>query len=304
LPELVPVLERYGEISLDQRQRALLLQASAATVDRLLEQHRGRTIRRPWTSVRAGSVKAEVAVRTFGEWRDVQAGSLQVDLVSHCGETTAGSYLTSLVGVDVATSWTILEAVMGKGQQRVGAAIQKGWLRLPFSLRELHADNGGEFMNRELVSWCRRHEVKLSRGRPYRKNDQSWVEQRNWTAARRIVGYQRFSSEAAHRVMAQLYRLLELEMNFFQPVQKVVGRSGTGARRTLHYDAARTPFQRVIEAGVVDAETRDRLQAQFEAINPVELRRAIDATLRRLFTLADPSQASVTIQLRQSDDLR
>ena len=302
LPEVVPHMERHGELAIDEARRTLLLEASAATIDRLLHRYRGRTGRRPWTSHHASDAQHEVALRTAGEWLDVRPGAFQADLVHHCGESTAGHYITSLVSVDVATTWTVLEVIWGKASAPVCAGLQRGKVRLPFTLRELHTDNGGEFMSWVMITWARREQVQLTRGRPYRKNDQSWVEQRNWTAARRIVGYQRFDTRAAYRVMQRLYRLLELYLNFFQPVRKVVARSEAGARRTRQFDRAQTPYQRLLALDILDAATHARLQAQYEALNPAQLRREIDATLQSLFKLASPTPASVTINVRHHTD--
>ena len=272
-----------------------MLEASPSTIQRLLAQHRRRLVRQPRTSSHLlAQLRDEVPLRTFSEWVNPQPGALQADLVAHCGETTQGFYLCTLQMVDVATSWTVLEAVWGKGQQRVGSGIHRGRLRLPFSLTELHTDNGGEFINHGLVGWCRREGIKLSRGRPYRKNDQAFAEQRNWIAVRRVVGYGRYSSREALAKMEQLYTLLEVDLNLFQPVQKLTGKSRSGARVTRHYDRPQTPFQRAIAGGVLDEPTTTRLQRQFEATNPVALRHRIEMTLVELWKLTESPIPSVT----------
>ena len=194
LPELVPQLERHGELAVPVAVREALLHVSAATIDRLLRPWRRSGPRRPHTgSASSASLKAQVPVRTFGEWRNVAPGALQADLVAHCGESTEGFYLTTLTSVDVATGWTVCESVWGKGQQRVASAVHRTRQRLPFPLRELHTDNGGEFLNHLLYPWCQREGIRLTRGRPYRKNDQAYVEQRNWWVPRRPVGYLSFA---------------------------------------------------------------------------------------------------------------
>lgn len=295
LPELIPALERHGELQLPDEWRALLLEASPSTIQRLLAQHRRRLVRQPRTSSHLlAQLRDEVPLRTFSEWVNPEPGALQADLVAHCGESTQGFYLCTLQMVDVATSWTVLEAVWGKGQQRVGSGIHRGRLRLPFSLTGLHTDNGGEFINHGLVGWCRREGIKLTRGRPYRKNDQAFAEQRNWVAVRRVVGYGRYSSREAHVKMRQLYALLELDLNLFQPVQKLTGKSRSGARVTRHYDRPQTPLQRALAAGVLDETTATRLRRQFEATNPAALRRRIEMTLVELWKLTESPVPSVT----------
>jgi hypothetical protein len=226
-------------------------------------------------------------VRTFGEWREAAPGALQADLVLHCGETTAGFYLTSLVAVDVATSWVEVQPIWGKGQQRVGSGVHFIRQRLPMALRELHTDNGGEFLNAVLVPWCRREGVQLTRGRPYHKNDQAYVEQRNWIVVRRLVGYDRYSTKAALAQLLRLYGPVTDYMNFFQPVRKVVARERVGAHVRKRYDAAQTPYQRLRATGVLDAAAQADLATHYAGLNPVRLRAQIDAALQTLWTLAD-----------------
>jgi len=179
LPALLDALGRHGELPLPPAVHARVRTLSAATLDRLLGPVRRRLGRQPRRPPGPGAaLRAQVPLRTFGEWDQVAPGALQGDLVLHCGEHTAGFSLASLVTVDVATSWTELEAVWGLGQQRVGTGVHHIRQRLPFPLREWHTDNGSEFLNRVLLPWWRREGIRVTRGRGYRKNDQAWVEQK------------------------------------------------------------------------------------------------------------------------------
>lgn len=192
LPDLVAVLERQGELTLTAEVRAQMVRRSAATIDRHLRPYRCQGRPRPHTQTRASSaLRAQVPVRTFGEWGDARPGALQADLVAHGGESTEGFYLSTLLAVDVATGWTECEAVWGKGQQRVGSAVHHLRQRLPIPLQELHTDNGGEFLNAVLSPYCQRAGIRLTRGRPSKKNDQAYAEQKNWVVVRRLVGYDR-----------------------------------------------------------------------------------------------------------------
>jgi hypothetical protein len=290
LPTLVPALERHGELALTEAVRTKLLGLSAATIDRLLAPARAHRPRRPFTQQPASAaLRAQIPVRTFGEWADAAPGSFQADLVAHCGSTTAGFYLTTLVVVDVATGWTDLDAVWGKGYDRVGGSIRRLRERLPVKLRELHTDNGGEFLNHLLAPWCRREGIRLTRGRPYRKNDQAWVEQRNWQVVRRLVGYDRFSSHAAHAQLRGLYEAVRLYLNFFQPIAKLVSKERRGATVTKRYDAAQTPYQRLVASGVLSATQHEGLERLFLRLNPVALRDRIEADLAALWALAVPA---------------
>lgn len=150
------------------------------------------------------------------------------------------------MAVDVATGWQECVVVWGKGKDRVGGGVHQIRGRLPFPLRELHTDNGGEFINDALYPYCQRHGIHLTRGRPYKKNDQAYVEQRNWSVVRRLVGYHRYSSKAAYEQMGRLYLLVRQYVNFFQPISKLIAKERVGAKVTKRYDVAKTPYQRLL----------------------------------------------------------
>lgn len=291
LPELARLLERQRELHLTPAIRIALSRISAATIDRLLKPHRPKGLRRPHTgSPSRHALRASVPVRTFGEWRHVRPGALQADRVVHCGERLHGFYLASLVAVDVATSWTECQAVWGQGYKRVGTAVHLVRQHLPFPLRELHTDNGGEFINRILVPWCRREGIRFTRGRAYRKNDQAYAEQKIWAVVRRLVGYDRYSSHQAHQALTRLYELLRLYVNFFQPIRKVIAKQRIGARTIKRYDFARTPFQRLLATAILEPQQRTALEERYLSLNPAHLRKEIDMTLRQLWKLADPKE--------------
>jgi hypothetical protein len=288
LPELLAALERHGELTISGEVRAALLRPSPATVDRLLARHRRVAGRRPFTQGAAlASLKAQVPVRTFGEWAGAKPGEVQADLVAHCGETTEGFYLTSLTTVDVATGWTELEAVWGKGQERVQGGFHRARGRFPFPLAALHTDNGAEFLNGVLYPYCQRTGLAFTRGRPYKKNDQAHVEQRNGAVVRRRIGYDRYASKAAFEQLRELYQLVRLDLNYFQPVRKLVGKERAGSEVAKRFDVARTPYQRILAAEILDDEQRERLAREYRHLNPVGLHQQIEAALDRLWTLAE-----------------
>ena len=287
LPDLVDALERHGELALPERVKQDLLRMSASTIDRRLERYRRVGLRQPkvkkpgWTGL-----KAEVPIRIWSEWRDVAVGSVQADLVLHCGETTEGFYLTTLCVIDVASGWTELQPVWGMNQTEVIASIHIATRRLPFKLRELHSDNGSEFLNHKLLAWCYREGVSFTRGRSYRKNDQAYVEQKNWQAVRRLVGYDRLESKEALSLLQQLYSCIRLQANFFRPVRKLVGKERLGAKVVKHYDEPRTPYQRLLASGALAEGQEADLEAVYLKINPALLRQRIDQLQRKLWALA------------------
>jgi hypothetical protein len=289
LPELIPVLERQGELKISAEVREQLLRVSAATIDRLLSRARKDDVRRPHTSVRSSSaLKAVIPIRTFRDWEGVSVGFEELDLVAHCGESTKGFFLYTLVSVDIVTGWTVCIPVWGKGQSRVGSAAERLRRQLPFRLLGIDTDNGGEFINQGLWNYCRSHKIKFTRSRPYKKNDQAHVEQKNWTAVRRRVGYDRYATHAAYDLLERLYRLAGLHTNFFQPTSKLVARERVGGKVRKRYDIAQTPYQRLQKTGVLDEAHQKIMAALYRSLNPVDLRRQMHDTLEALWKLAEP----------------
>jgi integrase-like protein len=289
MPVLVAALETHHRLVLVPAVREALLAASPATLDRqlrLLRHRRGRQPRRVAPALHA--LRAQIPLRTWGEWAGVAPGALQGDLVLHCGESTHGFYLASLVTVDVATSWIELQPLWGVHQERVRSAVHLIRTRLPFPLREWHSDNGSEFINTVLLHWCRQAGVRFTRGRPYRKNDQAWVEQRNWLAVRRLIGYDRYTSRPAFAVLGRLYTLLRLQLNFFRPVRKLLSKQRVGAKIIKRYDPPQTPYQRVVAARILSPTQGQALAAQLAALDPIVLATDIQRTLDTLWKLADP----------------
>lgn len=287
VPELLDRLIACGELALAPAVDALLRQVSPATLERLLAPARVRLPRRGRSTTRAGTLlKHQIPVRTFADWDDARPGFLEVDLVAHCGESTEGFYLTTLVSVDIASTWVELEAVWGKGQQRVGAAVHQTRRRLPVPLLGLDSDSGSEFINHGLYGYCQREGITFTRSRANKKNDQAHVEQKNGALVRSWVGYDRYASKAAYAHLAQVYRLLRLHANFFQPTQKLLRktREGTTVRRV--YDRAQTPYQRLLAAGVLDPATQQELATVYARLNPLQLKRQLDAALEKLWPMA------------------
>ncbi len=288
LPRLLAALETHHGLVVAAPGRRALLAASPATLDRLLRPLRRRRARPPRRLATAlSTVRAQVPLRTWSEWRGVKPGAMQADLVLHCGESTHGFYLTTLVAVDVATSWTELQAVAGLHHRRVSSGVHLLRHRLPFALREWHRDNGSEFINDYLLAWCRREGIHFTRGRPYRKNDQAWVEQRNGFVVRRLVGHDRYSSRAAFAVLQRLYVLLRLQLNFFRPVRKLLSKRRLGSKVCKRYDIPQTPLERVLAAGALPLDQRRALEQQVHALDPITLARDIPQTLALLWKLAD-----------------
>lgn len=287
LPDLIDALERHGELALDVPTRQLLLALSPATADRLLAPTRRATLPRGRTTTKPGSLlKHQIPIRTFADWDDAQPGFLEIDLVDHGGESTSGEYLHSLVLTDIATQWTECVALPNRGEAAVCAAIADTRALLPVSMRGLDSDNGGEFINHLLVRYCEREEITFTRCRPYKKNDQCHVEQKNYTLVRQVVGYDRYEGTDAFAALVALYVPLRLYTNYFQPSVRLVAKTREGAKVRKRYDDARTPYQRLLAAPQVTEAVTARLRAEYRTLNPAALRREIEVAQETLWRLA------------------
>jgi len=288
LPELVKVLRRHSDRTMTAEIETKLCQMSPSTIDRLLHAWRRLGGRRPFSTTKPSHLlKSSIPIRTFADWQEDRPGFLEVDLVSHCGESSEGFYLTTLSTVDVASGWSECIGVWGKGQERVGGAIHQVRKRLPFSLLGLDSDNGSEFINQHLYSYCRREGITFTRSRSYKKNDSCHVEQKNWSVVRRLIGYDRYNSRAALEALNRTYDLLRLYVNFFQPVMKLVAKTRHGAKVHKVYDTARTPYQRLLESGVLTEAKQQELAAIYHGLNPALLLKQNNENLEHLWSLAE-----------------
>lgn len=276
LPEFVSALEKHGHLSLTSEVREKLLQISPATMDRLLADVR-RTGQRGMGATRPGALlKHQIPIRTFADWNDLKPGFLEVDLVAHCGTSTGGAYLSALTVTDVATGWTECLALLSHDQVEVLQALKQARGLMPFPWLGLDTDNGSEFINYELLNFCREEQLTFTRSRPYKKNDQCHVEQKNGSVVRRTVGYDRFEGPAARHQMAALYGVLRLYVNFFQPSLKLVSKHREGSKVTKKYDRAQTPYQRVLASEDISEEAKTLLRAQYQQLDPISLLRQLE----------------------------
>ena len=205
LSEIIPVLEKWGEIKLDTKVREKLLTISAATIDRLLADTRKKYQIKSRSTTRPGSLlKKSIPIRTFADWDEKVPGFFEVDLVSHDGGAARGDFLQSLNFTDIATGWEEMIAVKNKAQVWVFAGIKIIKERLPFSILGLDSDNGAEFINAHLLRYCAEEHITFTRSRPYRKNDSCFVEQKNWSVIRRTVGYGRYDTDNELNLLNEL----------------------------------------------------------------------------------------------------
>jgi hypothetical protein len=285
LPEMVEVLERQGELVLSPETKQSLLKMSRATIDRCLRPERHRP-RRGLSTTKPGTLlKQAIPIRTFTEWDDARPGFVEIDLVAHCGDSTHGEYINTLTAVDVTTGWTECLPLANRSQRQVSAAILLLRQRLPFPLLGIDSDNDSAFINDNLYRYCEKEEITFTRSRPYKKNDQAHVEQKNWSVVRRLIGYDRYESPQALALFETIYEDVRLYINFFQPVLKLIDKHRVGSKLIKHYDTARTPYRRVLESPEVVDKDKKSLRQLYATLNPVTLRHRIDENVERLWQL-------------------
>src|SRR5215213_4098945 len=248
LPVLVEAMERHGHLRLAPEVRIGVLAMSAATIDRLLRDARTRAGGKPRRRTPpSAAVRRSVPVRTFSDWQDPAPGFFEADLVAHSGPTSRGSYVQTLVLTDIATGWTECAPLLVREQVLVTEVLDEARRVLPFALLGFDTDNDTAFMNETVRDYCAAAGVEFTRCRPYRKNDQAHVEQKNGAVVRRMVGYRRLEGLEAAAALAGLYRSLRLFVNVFQPSFKLAAKSRDGAVVRKRYHAPATPHQRLLE---------------------------------------------------------
>ena len=286
LPEAIKVLERCKEMDLPQATKTLLLKISSASIDRCLRPVRIKSPHGLSTTKPGSLLKNLIPVHTFTEWDEQRPGFMEIDLVAHCGNTAEGQYLNTLTCTDITTGWTDVTAILHRSQEAVSTAIQRMRQRLPFPLLGIDSDNGSEFINDLLYRYCLDERITFTRSRPYKKNDQAHVEQKNWSIVRHTVGYDRWETQQELALLESIYDDLRLYINFFQPSFKLIAKERIGNKTIKRYDTAKTPYQRVLERKDIPLETKARFMNLYIQLNPAELRRLIDHKTAKLWKIS------------------
>jgi hypothetical protein len=216
-----------------------------------------------------------VPVKVAAEWDTSQLGNIQIDFVAHCGRSTGGDYIHTLSAVDIATSWWEGQAIAVRSQHAAKEGLGQIQPRFPFPIRELHPDNDSALLNDLLWDWTQEQGIQLSRSRPYKKNDNAWVEQKNWTHVRKVVGYRRFDTTGELRLLNEIYGVMRLYKNYFLPAMRLKSKTRVDGRIKREYDAPRTPYQRVIASRQAPSKKKQELKAIYDKLNPAELNRRL-----------------------------
>ena len=285
IPELITKLQQFEEIEISKTVKQKLLTMGSATIDRILSatkksyQLKGRSTTKP------GSIlKSQIPVKTFADWDEEKErpGFFETDLVAFCGESVTGDYVNGLNLTDICTGWVLLDAVMGKAQSRVFPAIESARERLPYKMLGLNPDNGSEFINWHLKRYCEKEGISFTRIRAGKKNDNSYVEQKNYTVMRLFIGYARYDTKKQLIIIKEILKLVEVYVNFFQPSLKLKSKQRLGSKVKKKYYTAKTPYQRLLKSGVLTKKQEQQLQSYYETLNPMEIRRQIHRLQKKL----------------------
>jgi hypothetical protein len=268
---LIDAMERHGHLKLDPAVRESLLSMSAATMDRLLTTVRDKAKQGRRRTMINTALRKSIAIRTFGDWNDPSPGFFEMDMVVHCGKSTIGSYVHSLVLTDIASGWTEAIAMVVREQTLITESVSSVRTKLPFTVRGLDVDNDSAFINDTLVGYCRDNKIELTRCRAYKKNDQAWIEQKNGAVIRRMVGYGRLEGAQAAAVLNKLYGSARLFVNFFQPSFKLLSKTREGAKVIKKYHPPATPCERLLDRRDVSDECKEQLRRTLAALDPVRL---------------------------------
>lgn len=284
MDEIVSRLREFDELEISDQTAGLLKEMSPAAVDRALHHEKAVQRRNYFSGTRPGSFFRDRIPVRLNDWDTSVTGNEAVDCVEHGGDSSSGEYGHTVSITDIATGWWEGEAVLTKRQTLVKDALHTARVRSPFNWIGIHPDSGGEFINECLWNYAQETNLDFTRSRPGKKNDNCYVEQKNWTHVRKIVGYNRYDTPREIEILNELYRgPLRLYKNFFQPVMKLKEKVRTGGRVHRKYEEAKTPYQRVLELGKLDQASREKLQADYQSLNPAELKRQIAALKTRLY---------------------
>ncbi|UPW02454.1 transposase family protein [Rhodococcus pyridinivorans] len=309
LPDLVPTLRRFGELSIDDATAELLVSMSAATIDRRLAEDRRRLDRKGRAHTKPGSLlKSQIPIRTWAQWDDAAPGFVEIDLVGHEGGNAVGDHAYTLTVTDIATGWTENRSVPNKARKWVLAALEEIAGILPFPIRGVDSDNGSEFINHHLLAWCEQRQITFTRSRPGNSNDGAHVEQKNWAIVRTVVGYHRYDTPAELLLLNRIWVLQSSLSNYFCPQQKLISKVRDGAKVIKKYDTATTPKRRAEQHETVTVEDKAILADTYVRLNPAAIQRQIQALTAELLTLtiakAGPARvpAVTAVATRASSD--
>lgn len=307
IPEMISKFKKFKEYDITDPVKEKLNKISAATIDRLLAPSRKSLGRQHGASMTKSTsyLIDRIPVKTFGEWKETPVGFTQLDLVSHNGGNVYGGFLHTLNTTDVATSWTICMLVQDKTMPEMVNALCGMEKSFPFPIKGIHSDNGSEFINDSVLDFSKNHHLVFTRGRPYKKNDNPHVEQKNNSIIRRNTGYLRYDQPEHGEVLKELYSYLNLYVNYFQPTMILVEKHRIGAKAIRKYDIPKTPYQRLLDRIDVSGDVKQKIKKIYADLNPVELKRKINDCQKRLIRMAAPFRKPLApVNIRRKKEMK
>ena len=282
----IEILKAESEFDIDEAIAEKLCSIRAATVDRLLKSDRRKLEIKGRSHTRQGPLlKHQIPIRTHCTWDERLSGYFELDTVDHDGGSASGEYCATLTATDVFSGWTELRALRNRAHRWVKESVVEIRSRLPFPLLGVDSDNGGEFINRTLLNYCNDTGVTFTRGRPYRKNDNCFVEQKNDIAVRRTVGYYRFTTDAEYNALQEVYTHLCPLLNYFYASMKLVEKIRTGPRVKKVYEAPKPPYQRLLDSPHVPDQVKDELRRRARQLHIVKQKRLLDQAVTKLLRI-------------------
>jgi len=278
-------LRELGEIEISEEVALKLKMISPATIDRKLKHQREflHLLRVKGGPKPGYLLKQKIPIR-LTQWDTGKVGYVEMDMVVHCGSSALGEYVNTLSVTEISSGWWEGEAIMGRSQDYSFWALKEIRKRTPFNWKGIDSDNGSESINQILYKYCQRGKLEFTRSRENKKNDNAYIEQKNWTHVRKVFGYLRYDTPEELAIINDLYHNeLRLYKNFFQPVMKLASKERVGGKIKRKYEASKTPYQRLMESDQIPDEVKEELKGIYFSLNPAQLKRSIDNKLARLY---------------------
>lgn len=296
--DIVNKLRQLKELNCSDKVAEKLKEVCAKTIDNKLKHEKEviHQLQKKNQSKSASLLLKKIPIKIHGELDNQQLGNIQIDYVEHCGSSAAGEFVCTIDAPDIASGWEEWEAIMGRGQIPTKEGLNKARSRSPFPWLEIHSDTDKGFVNAHLVRYSEETNLKFSRSRPYKKNDNCYVEQKNWFSIRKRFGYLRYDTLKERDLLNDLYRNeLRLYKNFFLPKMKLKEKIRVGARVHRRYYPAKTPYQYLMESGQISPAKKKELKKIYRSLNPAGLKRAIEAKLDNLYKNYQQKQRSAEV---------
>ena len=299
-------MRELNELSCSDIVAAKLKQMGSATIDRKLRhQKEVEMIKRKYHRKIHPLLYQQIPIKVFGEQNRQESGNIQIDLVEHCGSSAAGEFICTLSTTDISSGWWEGEAITGKAQERTFQWVQSARSRYPLNWRGIHSDNGAEFINAHLFGYTTKEGLDFSRSRPYKKNDNCLVEQKNWTHVKKFVGYLRYDTDEELVILSDLYRHeLGLYKNFFQPAIRLISKERIKGKIHRRYDEAKTPYRRVMGSKEITGNKKEELKTIYLSLNPAQLKRDIEAKLDALYLAYQEKNKTSKVDINKKISVR